>query len=159
MTRKYIKKKRIIWYKLVACALEAQKTFSILSNNHKAKYIYQEIAYYLLEQKHPDDETERHKQFNYYCRKVRGAIDKAILYLESENVVVYKHANEGGNRILYVTIDKTQMPKAQEHDFDRVEIRVKQTIEAAKTHIQLAHPRLENRFNKSTQKLLIGEIK
>ena len=158
MSKRQAKKKKKCWRKMVARALESQKTFSIVTSKHKSKYVYQEIAYYLLEEKYGDDETEKCRHFNEYCQKVSRAFDKAVSYLESENVIVYKHTNESGNRILYVTTDLESMPEAKQKDFDRLETHVRQTVKAAKTHVQLACPRLESQFNKSAQKLLTGNV-
>ena len=150
MSRKQAKKKRKIWYKIVAAAIESQRIFSVVDSKHGSKYIYQEIAHYLLE---GCDETAKCKSFNYYCRKVKGGFDHAINYLEREGIPVFKH--RPSKRILYVTVDDKLM--ARQDDYDRVAKHVKQTVTAAKTHVQIACPRLENRFNKTTQKLLVGE--
>ncbi len=148
MSKKQAKKKRVVWYRLVADALETEKIFSVVDSVHGAQYIYEEIAHYLL-----DDcgETEKCKSFNYYCRKVRGGFDRAVGYLESEGIPVYKH--RPSNKILYVTINGV-VPTAKQDDYDRVEKIVIQTVRAAKSHIQVAFPRLEDRFVKSAQKLL-----
>lgn len=147
MSKKQAKKKRVVWYRLVADAIESQKTFSVVDSVHGAQYIYEEIAHHLL---NGCGETAKCKSFNYYCRKVKFAFDRAVNYLESEGIPVYKH--NPAKRILYVTIVK--LPTAKQDDYDRTARRVKNTVVAAKSHIQVAFPCLEDRFVKSAQKLL-----
>ena len=152
MPKKQGKEKRKIWYKIVAGAIESMGAFSVTDSKYGSKYIYQEIAHYLLRD---SDETEKCKSFNYYCRKVRGAFDHAVTYLESEGIAVYKH--RPSKRILYVTINR-DAPNAKQDDYDRLERRVKHTVLAAQSHVQVAHARLAQRFNKSTQKLLTAGV-
>ncbi len=144
------KKERKIWFRIVANAILTQNTFSLKGSKYGSRYIYQEIAHYLLED---CDDTAKCKSFNYYCRKVQGAFDLAVTHLEREGVKVYKH--RPSSRILYVTIDLENMPNAKQDDYDRVVKHVKHTVKAAQSHVEVAHPRLCNRFNKSTQKLLL----
>lgn len=148
MSKRPAKKKRKIWYRIIAAALETEKIFSVPESTHGSKYIYEEIAHYLL-----DDcgETEKCKSFNYYCRKVRGGFDRAIGYLESEGIPVYKH--RPSNKILYVTINGV-VPTAKQDDYDRVEKIVIQTVRAAKSHVQIAFPGMKGRLDTATQKLL-----
>ena len=64
MSRKYSKKKGTWqWYLIVANAIREQRTFSILESKYGSKFIYQEIAHYLLRD---SDETAKCKSFNYY---------------------------------------------------------------------------------------------
>ncbi len=148
MSKRRAKKK--VWYRIVADALQAQKTFSITESKHGSRYIYEEIAHYLLD---ACSETEKCKSFNYYCRKVKHGFKHAIVYLESEGIKVRRHGK--ANHLFYVTLDES-FPNSKEEDFKRTENRVKTIIEAAQKHIEVSLPRLENRFNKSTQKLLVA---
>lgn len=149
MSRKqYKKKKRTIWYRIIATALESQGMFSVVESKYGSKYIYEEIAHYLLDS---CGETEKCKSFNYYCRKIKGGFDHAVSYLESEGVPVYKH--RPGKHVLYVTINGV-LPTAKQDDYDRMEKRVSQTVKAAQSHVQVAFPQMGNRFTKAAQKLL-----
>ena len=143
MSKRRVKKK--VWYRIVAEALETQKTFSITESKYGSRYIYEEIAHYLLD---GCSETEKCKSFNYYCRKVKHGFKHAIVYLESEGIKVRRHGK--ANRLFYVTLDET-FPNSKEEDFKRTEMRVKNIIEAAQKHIEVSLPRLESRFNKSSQ--------
>ena len=49
MPKRRAKKKRKIWYRIVADALQTQKTFNIVGSKHGSRYIYEEIAHYLLD--------------------------------------------------------------------------------------------------------------
>ncbi len=152
MSQKRVKKKGLWqWYLIVANALKEQKTFSILESKYGSRFIYQEIAHYLLRE---SDETAKCKSFNYYCRKVRSALSRAIEYLESEGIAVRRTG--ATNRVFDITIDP-DFPDAQKEDFVRIEKRSQQILKGAQKHIKLACPRLEDRFNKSTTKLLTGE--
>ncbi len=151
MSRKQGKRKGVWqWYLRVADAVQEQKTFSIIDSKYGSRFIYQEIAHYLLRD---SDETAKCKSFNYYCRKVRSALPRAIIYLEAEGIPV--HRTGATNRVFEITIDPAY-PNAEKEDFVRVEKRVQQILKGAQKHIQLACPRLENKFNKSTTKMLTG---
>ncbi len=149
MPRKQGNKKRKIWYRIVADALQSQQTFSIIDNVHGSKCVYEEIVHYLLRD---CTDTEKCKAFNYHCRKVKGAFARAVAYLESKEIPVRKTGRT--NRIFDITLDPA-FPNAKQEDYSRTEKRMQETLKSARAHIQLACPRLESRFNKSAQKLLL----
>ena len=149
MSKRQAKTNRKVWYKIVESAILSQKIFSITKSKYGSRYIYEEIAHYLLRD---SDETAKCKSFNYYCRKVKIAFPHAVAYLESEGVPVLKGGKS--NRLFRVTIDKSVLG-ATEADYDRTEKRVEQAVVAAKAHVEVAHPRRCERFNKSAQQLLL----
>ncbi len=152
MSRKQGKKKRKVWYRIVADALKSQKSFSIVGSAHGSKSVHEEIVHYLLS---GCAATERCKSFNYYCRKVKVAFPHAVTYLESEGIPVRKTGRT--NRIFDVTVDPL-FPNVQKEDYARTEKRMQQALKASQAHVKLACPRLENRFNKSAQKLLTAGV-
>jgi len=155
MSKRRRKKKRIVWYKKVADAILAQKTFSIEDSKYGSRYIYEEIAHFLLEDW---TDTEKCKAFVYHCKKIKSAFPKAISYLESPKeedgepqIGVLK---DGAiNHLTRITIDST-LPNAKEDDCKRTKDHVRHMVNAAKGHVLIAHPPVSPELNKSARRLL-----
>jgi len=145
------KKKQLPMYIIIVEAIKENETFSIKRDNESGfKTIAEMVTFYLLRNY---SECDRLKLFSGLLPQVKRSFPKAMEYLETNGIPIYKYTQEGKRNLEFITT-KSKYRKAQDRDTTRGANQTKAKIIKFVKHVKKVNP---NALPQIKQKLLKGK--